>query len=253
MASTMLTQEEHPLFLTAPHEVTQDLGDILLEQHSYSAHQSLEKELKVLLVEQGLVNRNIEPIILGGDHSITLPILRTLKPIVGSPMALLHLDAHHDNWNNVFGDHHSHGTWLHRALIDNLVEAELVCQLGVRSPSNPRYNQDLAKKGGMVLTARELMKKDPGAVATAIYNRIGNTPVWFTLDIDCLDPAFAPAVGTPEVGGLSTIWLLEFIENLRQLNFVGMDVVEVSDNDVNQITSLAAATAVWTYMAMRMK
>jgi len=97
------------------------------------------------------------------------------------------------------------------------------------------------------------MKKDPGAVATAIYNRIGNTPVWFTLDIDCLDPAFAPAVGTPEVGGLSTIWLLEFIENLRQLNFVGMDVVEVSDNDVNQITSLAAATAVWTYMAMRMK
>jgi len=253
LASTMLTQEEHPLFLTAPHAVTQDLGDILLEQHSYSAHQHLEKELKAVLVEQGLINRNVEPIILGGDHSITLPILRTLKPVVGAPLALLHLDAHHDNWSNVFDEHISHGTWLHRALSDNLVEAELICQLGVRSPSNPKHNQDLAKKGAMVLTARELMKKDPGAVATAIYNRIGNTPVWFTLDIDCLDPAFAPAVGTPEVGGLSTIWLLEFIENLRQLNFVGMDVVEVSDNDVNQITGLAAATAVWTYMAMRMK
>ena len=253
LASTMLTQEEHPLFLTAPHEVTQDLGDILLEQHSYSAHNVLEKELKAVLVEQGLINRNVEPIILGGDHSITLPILRTLKPIVGQPVALLHLDAHHDNWSDVFGEHISHGTWLHRAINDGLVKPETICQIGVRSPSNPKRSMDLANKGAMVVTARDAMKKDPAAVATAIYNRLGNTPVWFTLDIDCLDPAFAPAVGTPEVGGLSTIWLLEFIENLRQLNFIGMDVVEVSDNDVNQITGLAAATAAWTYMAMRMK
>jgi agmatinase len=163
----MLTQEEHPLFLTAPSEVTQDLGDILLDQHSYSAHILLEKELKALLVEQGLVNRRVEPIIFGGDHSITLPILRTLKPVVGQPIALLHLDAHHDNWDEVFGERISHGTWVHRAIYDGLVDPETICQIGVRSPSNPKRSTDLANKGAMVVTAREAMKKDPAAVATA--------------------------------------------------------------------------------------
>lgn len=253
MASTMLTEEEHPIFFTAPHAITQDLGDVFLKQSAYSAHTDLEQELQAILVEQGLVSRKVEPIILGGDHSITLPILRTLRPLVGQPIALIHLDAHHDNWHEVFGEHISHGSWLHNAILTNLVSPELICQVGLRSPSNPRATQDIANRGGVVFTARQAMKKDPGAIASEIHSRIGNNPVWLTLDIDCLDPAFAPAVGTPEVGGLSTIWLLEFIECLRRLNFVGMDVVEVSDNDVNQITALAAATAIWTYMSMRMQ
>lgn len=252
-ASTMLTQEEHPTLFSAPAQVTQDIGDMNTGIGSaYSSHKEIEDEIKAVLLEQGLVSRNMEPIILGGDHSITLPVLKAFNPVVGGPLALLHLDAHHDDWSDIFGDYNNHGTWLHRAIVENLIDPKKTVQIGIRSPSDPRRARNLASKGGTVLSARQAMKMDPGAAANVVRQVVGDTPLWFTLDIDCLDPAFAPGVGTPEVGGLSTIWLLEFIENLNRLNFVGMDVVEVSDNDVNQITALAAATAAWTYMAMRM-
>ena len=253
LASTMLTQEEHPIFKTAPSQVTQDLGDIVPPMHSFAAHRNVEDELRYILVENGLVNRHVEPIIFGGDHSLTLPILKAIAPTVGAPIALLHLDAHHDNWDKVFDEYNSHGTWVHQARVMNIIDARSTVQIGVRSASDPRRNDDLIYRGASVITARQAMRCEPRDVAYAVTEFLGDKPVWFSLDIDCLDPAFAPGVGTPEVGGLSTIWLLEFIESLRDINFVGMDVMEVADNDVNQITALAAATAAWTYMSMRMK
>lgn len=254
-ASTFLTQEEHPVFMRAPAKDLQDLGDMNVSwggHSTYSCHEKIEEELRLLLVDQGLVNRRVEPIILGGDHSITLPILKTLNPVVGGPIALIHLDAHHDNWVQVFGDRNNHGTWLHQAVTRNLVDPGLLCQIGIRSPSEPRQNIELGSRGATVITARQAMKMDPAAAAANIKSKLGDRPVWLTVDIDCLDPAFAPGVGTPEAGGLSTMWVLEFIERLERLNFIGMDMVEVADNDVNQITALAAATIVWTYMSMRM-
>jgi len=252
-ASIMLTQEEHPVLMRAPAKVLQDLGDMnipISSVHSY--HEKIEQEMRVLLIDQGLINRGVEPIILGGDHSITLPILKALNPVVGGPIALIHLDAHHDNWDQVFGDHDNHGTWLHQAIVNKLVDPNLLYQIGIRSPSDPKINMNLPARGATVFTARQAMKMDPAAAAANIKTKLGDRPVWLTLDIDCLDPAYAPGVGTPEVGGLSTLWLMEFIERLDRLNFIGMDMVEVADNDVNQITALAAATAVWTYMSMRM-
>lgn len=252
-ASMMLTQEEHPVFKTAPSSVLQDLGDIVLPMHSIRAQTSLENNLRAILVQQGLVDRHVEPIIFGGDHSLTQPILRTLAPLVGGTIGLLHLDAHHDNWYQVFDEYESHGTWVSQLRRMNVIDPHGTVQIGVRSPSNPLRNEDLANRGACVMTARQAMKREPADVANLVTEFFDNRPVWFTLDIDCLDPAYAPGVGTPEVGGLTTMWLLEFIECLRDVNFVGMDVMEVADNDVNQITALAAATAAWTYMAMRMR
>lgn len=243
LASTMLTQEEHPRFETAPITDLEDLGDVQLPQGTEDAHSVLENVMTALL--------DTEPIILGGDHSITLPILRRVQRRYDQ-IALIHLDAHHDNWDSVFGERVSHGTWLNLALEEKLVEPNLVFQLGVRSPSKPGSNKDLANSGGHVWTARELYRQHPAQIAQVIRNQIGDIPCWLSLDIDVLDPAFAPAVGTPEVGGLSTAWLLEFMEELVGIDFIGMDLVEVSDPDPTQITALAAATLVWTYMAMRM-
>ena len=196
---------------------------------------------------------------LGGDHSVTLPLLRAYRRWLDRPLALLHFDAHCDTWQDHFGEPSGHGTWVYEAIQEGLVRPECVTQLGIRSAGTREAREYVQHQGGQVFTARSLRGLEgPSQLAPvldAIRERLaahGNPPVYLSLDIDCLDPAFAPGTGTPEPGGLSTAQVLTVLEELADLPFVGMDCVEVAPPyDHAELSSLAAAGFVWTYLCGR--
>jgi agmatinase len=180
-----------------------------------------------------------------------LPILRAAKARYGQ-IALIHFDAHCDTWTDHFGEPSGHGTWTYEALQEGLVSPQHTVQIGLRSAGERQAREYVADQGGLIYTARQLRGQDGAGlqpVVDAITRRIGQMPVYLTLDIDCLDPAFAPGTGTPEPGGLSSTQVLTLIEELARLNFVSMDCVEVAPAyDHAELTSNAAATVVWTYL-----
>jgi agmatinase len=190
---------------------------------------------------------------LGGDHLITLGVLRSLHAHMG-PVAVLHLDAHCDTWSDHFGEPHGHGTWLRNAIEEQLVDATQVMSVGLRSPVDASTRAWLSQQGGHQLSARSAALLHPVQMSTWIQDRIRpHTPVYVSLDIDCLDPAHAPGTGTPEIGGLTTMWLSEVLDLVFQepITWAGMDVVEVAPAyDHSEITALAAATFVWQYVSM---
>jgi agmatinase len=192
-------------------------------------------------------------VFLGGDHSVTLALLRAAKArFGGEPLALVHFDAHCDTWPDHFGEASGHGTWTYEALREGLVSAEHSVQIGLRSSGERAVREYLQDQGGQIFTARQLRGKDGAGlqpVLDAITQRLGQRPCYLTLDIDCLDPAFAPGTGTPEPGGMSSSQVLTLLEELSGLNFVAMDCVEVAPAyDHAELTSNAAATFVWTYL-----
>jgi agmatinase len=197
---------------------------------------------------------------LGGDHSITLPLLRAYRAWLGRPLALLHFDAHCDTWHDHFGEPSGHGTWVWEALQEGLVIPECVTQVGIRSAGTRAAREHVRERGGQIFTARALRGLEGPAqlapVCAAIRDRLaahGDPPIYLTLDIDCLDPAFAPGTGTPEPGGLSTAQVLTLLEELSDLPWVGMDCVEVAPPyDHAELSSLAAAGFVWTYLCGQM-
>jgi agmatinase len=188
--------------------------------------------------------------VLGGDHSITTGILRSVEQKHGQ-VAVVHFDAHCDTWESHFGEPYGHGTWLRDVIEERLVDPKHVCSIGVRSPSDLATRVYLQNKGGTTISSKTASRLEPSVMASIIRQTVGpNLPVYLSLDIDCLDPAYAPGTGTPEIGGLSSVWLLETLELLGDLRWCGMDVVEVSPPyDHSQITSLAAATFVWQHLS----
>lgn len=187
---------------------------------------------------------------LGGDHSITRAILSALAQS-HDQIAVVHFDAHCDTWHDHFGMAHGHGTWLRDVIENGLVHAPNVISIGVRSPADAHARNYLHSQGGTTLSAREAHKMCAKQMAHIIRNKVGHMHTYLSLDIDCLDPAHAPGTGTPEIGGLTTMWLQEVLEELPDVNWIGMDCVEVSPcHDVSQITALAAATFVWQYLCM---
>jgi agmatinase len=191
-------------------------------------------------------------VFLGGDHSVTLPLLRAIKRRHGA-VALIHFDAHCDTWEDHFGEPSGHGTWTYEALQEGLVQPEKTIQIGLRSSGTRAAREYVQDQGGLIFTARDLRGRDGDGlegVVAAIRERIGDTPVYLTLDIDCLDPAFAPGTGTPEPGGMSSSQVLTLLEELAPLSLIGMDCVEVAPAyDHAELTSNAAATFVWTYLS----
>jgi agmatinase len=193
---------------------------------------------------------------LGGDHSITLPLLRQYRRHLGRPLALIHFDAHCDTWVDHMGEPSGHGTWVYEALQEGLVDAACVAQIGIRSAGERAARDYVQQQGGQIFTGRALRglvsPAQLAGVTGAIRERLaahGHPPLYLSLDIDCLDPAHAPGTGTPEPGGLSTAQLFTLLEELSDLAFVGMDCVEVSPPyDHAELTSQAAAQAVWTYL-----
>ena len=253
-ASQMLCDAIHPHFDTTPIGVLGDAGDLALPNTSLaSMRDAMRPQVDALI-------RRHHMCWLGGDHSITLPLLRAYRALLGRPLAVIHFDAHCDTWQDHFGEPSGHGTWVHEALQEGLVVPECFTQLGIRSAGESAAREHVRTMGGQIFTARDLRGRDSPAqlvdVLLAIRERLaahGHPPVYLTLDIDCLDPAFAPGTGTPEPGGMSSNQVLSLLEELADLPFVGMDCVEVSPPyDHAELTSQAAAHFVWTYLCGRL-
>jgi agmatinase len=254
-ASHMLCDATHPLFDVSPLGHLGDAGDLSLPNTSLLAmREAMQTPVAALI-------RSHHMCWLGGDHSITLPLLRAYREWLGRPLAIIHFDAHCDTWQDHFGERSGHGTWVYEAIQEGLVIPECVTQLGIRSSGMREAREYVQDQGGQIFTARALRGMDSPAqlapVLDAIRARLaahGNPPVYLTLDIDCLDPAFAPGTGTPEPGGLSTNQVLSVLEELADLPYVGMDCVEVAPPyDHAELTSQAAAHFVWTYLCGRLR
>jgi agmatinase len=187
---------------------------------------------------------------LGGDHTITLALLRALAGRKG-PLGLVHFDGHVDTWPDTFGLVYGHGSPFYHAIEQGLVDPHRTIQIGIRSPVRRDIFDWTVGKGVTIVTAEDVHETGPRAVAEQIRGVLGNAPSYLTFDVDALDPAFAPGTGTPEVGGLATWQARAILRRLASLDFAGMDVVEVSPPyDVAEITALAAATIAWDYIGL---
>jgi agmatinase len=201
-----------------------------------------------LIEEQAAPFRHL--VALGGEHGITLPLLRALTKKTG-PVGLVHFDAHVDTWPDNFGQTYGHGSVFYHALQEGLVTPARMIQIGIRSPVQRDVFEWTTAKGVTIATADMVHESTPSSIAEQIRGAIGSVPVYLSFDIDVLDPAFAPGTGTPEVGGLASWQVQAIMRRLKPLNFVGMDLVEVAPAyDVAEITALAAATFVWEYLAL---
>ena len=253
-ASHMLCDGSHPLFNVSPVGVLGDVGDLPLPNTSLQAmREAMAPLIPALLARHHMVW-------LGGDHSITLPLLRAYRAHLGRPLAVLHFDAHCDTWQDHFGEPSGHGTWVYEAIQEGLVVKECFTQLGIRSAGDRAARDYVRDQGGLIYTARDLRGlESPQQLAPmldAVRARLaahGSPPLYVSLDVDCLDPAFAPGTGTPEPGGMSTNQVLSVLEGLQGVDCAGMDCVEVAPPyDHAELTSQAAANFVWTYLCSRL-
>jgi len=245
-ASLMLCDGLHPHFGVSPLPQLGDGGDMRLPNASALS----EVRARITSQAAGLMARH-HCVFIGGDHSVTLALLRAAHARHG-PLALVHFDAHCDTWQDHFGEPSGHGTWTYEAIAEGLVDARDTVQIGLRSSGDRAAREYVRDQGGLIFTARELRGRDGVGlqpVVDQIVQRLGGRPCYLTLDIDCLDPAFAPGTGTPEPGGLATSQVLTLLEELAGLNMVAMDCVEVAPAyDHAELTSQAAACFVWTYL-----
>jgi agmatinase len=200
-----------------------------------------------------IVDAGVFPAALGGDHSITLAELRVVTQKHG-PVALVQLDAHADTWEQYFGQRYFHGTTFKRAAEERVVDPSASVMAGMRGPIYAAGDLQGARDLGFtVLTNDELRALSPQQYAELVRGKVGDRPVFFSFDIDFLDPAFAPGTGTPEVAGFSTAEAVGYLRALRGINLVGCDVVEVSPSydGPGQQTALAASNVMFELLALR--
>jgi agmatinase len=179
---------------------------------------------------------------IGGDHTIALPLLRNVARIHG-PVAVIHFDAHLDTWDTYFGAPVTHGTPFRRASEEGLIDQTASVHVGTRGPLYSRADlRDDTRLGFAVISSQEFENEGLPRAIERLHARIGNKPIYVSIDIDVLDPAHAPGTGTPEAGGLTSRELLTIIRSFAGLNLVGADVVEVSPPyDHAQLTAIAAS------------
>ena len=242
-ASRMLTDGAHPEFWVEPAAMNvADIGDLQLALGDIPA--------SLHLIEQQVAGLG-HLIALGGEHGITLPLLRALSRRMGGSLGLVHFDAHVDTWPDNFGQPYAHGSVFYHAIEERLVEPRRMIQIGIRSPVQREVWDWTIGHGVTVLTAQDVHALGPDAVARRIREVVGEAPAYLSFDVDALDPAFAPGTGTPEIGGLASWQAQAILRRLRGVAFAGMDVVEVAPAyDVAEITALAAATVAWEYLAL---
>jgi agmatinase len=192
------------------------------------------------------------PIVLGGDHLVALGELRAYAAAHG-PVAVVLLDAHADTWDAYYGERYFHGTVFRRAVEEGLVLPEHSLLAGVRGPLYaPSDLEDARTLGFSILTCDELRALSPAEYGARVRSRVADAPVFLGFDIDVVDPAFAPATGTPEVAGLLPHEALGFLRSLAGMRFVGFDVVEVSPpyDGPGQATALLAAAVAYEFLAL---
>ncbi|MBU3067206.1 agmatinase [Nocardia sp. NEAU-G5] len=233
----------------APLEEVQvvDAGDITVTPYDIAeACKQIEDHAREIL--RGGDRRIVS---IGGDHTIALPNLRALHAKHG-PVALLHFDAHLDTWDTYFNAPVTHGTIFRRAFEEGLLIEDHSIHVGIRGPIYDQVDlNDDARMGFRIIRAGDLDVMGVEAAVDVVRRRIGDAPVYVSIDIDVLDPAFAPGTGTPEAGGLTSRELLRMLRQLTGLNIVGADVVEVAPAyDHAEITCVAAATLVFDLVSL---
>ena len=188
---------------------------------------------------------------LGGDHTIVLPILRAMAKKHG-PVGLIHVDAHTDINDTMFGAKIAHGTPFRRAVEEGLLDTDRVVQIGVRGTGYAADDFDWSREQGFrVVQVEECWGKSLTPLMSEVREQVSDGPVYLSFDIDGLDPSFAPGTGTPEVGGLTVPQALEIIRGCRGLNLVGVDLVEVAPiYDTSGLTSLTAANLVYEMLCV---
>jgi agmatinase len=198
-----------------------------------------------------VLRAGVIPIDLGGDHSIALPELRAVAEVHGK-VALIQLDSHSDTSDAYFEQPHTHGTPFYHALKEGLVDPSRSIQVGLRGPVYSERDYEIPREMGLeVITGVEAHALGMAAVAERIVARAGDARVFLSFDIDFIDPAYAPATGTPEIGGFTTWEAQDLLRRLAGLSYVGFDVVEVIPAyDVADNTSLVAANIVYEFLAL---
>lgn len=241
-ASRMLVDGDHPVHRIDPARFPiADIGDIEIALGDLLA--SIER-----IEARAAGVRHLAAI--GGEHTITLPLLRALAKRTG-PLALVHFDAHVDTWPDSFGQTNGHGSVFFHAINEGIIEPRRTIQVGIRSPvANDIMDWTLAK-GVTIVPPSEVYEDGVAATVAKIEAVVGSAPAYLTFDVDALDPAFAPGTGTPEIGGLTNWQAQAILRRLGGIAFAGMDVVEVAPAyDVAEITALAAATILWEYLCL---
>ena len=199
---------------------------------------------------RSLLERARRLLTIGGDHTIALPLLRAVHEVHG-PVAVVHFDAHLDTWDTYFGADYTHGTPFRRAAEEGLLDDSGCMHVGIRGPLyGKRDLLEDAELGFQVVHARDVDDIGVRGIVERIRERVQERPVYVSLDIDVLDPAFAPGTGTPEAGGLSSRELLAVLRGFAGLDLVGADVVEVAPvYDSAEITGIAAAHAAYELLS----
>jgi agmatinase len=191
------------------------------------------------------------PLCVGGDHSITLPILRAVARRHG-PVGIVHFDAHPDTWDEYFGSKFFHGTPFRRAIEEGHIDPRRMVQVGIRGPLYGPEDFAFHDQHGIEVLRIEPIKERGTAWAGERLRRLADGPVYLSFDIDCVDPAYAPATGTPEVGGLTSYEALSLLRAMAGLPLVGADIVEVSPpyDGPGQVTSLLAANVMFEIVSL---
>ena len=245
--ASRLLRAYHPGLDVEPFRVAQvvDAGDIAPNPFDIAeAIGQIEAGARELLADASHV------VAIGGDHTIALPLLRAVHAKWG-PVALVHFDAHLDTWDTYFGAPYTHGTPFRRAWEEGIL-ADAAIHVGIRGPIySPADLIDDAAFGFQIVSAMDIESMRIEGVVQRIRERVGDLPVYVSIDIDVLDPSAAPGTGTPEAGGLTSRELLGILRGLRGVRLVGGDVVEVAPAyDHAEITALAASHVVYELVSL---
>jgi agmatinase len=246
--ATRLLRSYHPGLDVRPFAAQQvaDAGDI--------ACNPFDIQEAIAQIESGaeeILSNASHLLSIGGDHTIALPLLRVMKRRHGA-VALLHFDAHLDTWDTYFGAEYTHGTPFRRAWEEGLLLQDHATHVGIRGPLfSPDDLVDDERFGFAIVGAMEMDTIGVGDVVARVRERLGDAPVYVSIDIDVLDPAHAPGTGTPEAGGLTSRELLGILRGLAGVNVVGADIVEVAPAyDHAEITAMAASHVAYELLAL---
>jgi agmatinase len=249
-AGSMLLRPYHPpldVDVFAGRSVA-DLGDVAITPGNAERTAAQIHEGLAAVLAAGVV-----PIVLGGDHSIVLGELRAHAEAAGEPLALVLLDAHADTWDQYYGERYFHGTPFRRAMEEGLLAPERSLLAGMRGPLYaPSDLGDAREMGFEIVPDEQLREMSFAEFGKRVRSRVGDGPAYFSFDIDVLDPAFAPATGTPEAAGLSPREALGYVRSLAGMTFRGFDVVEVAPayDTAGQTTAILAANVAYEFLAL---
>jgi len=244
-----LMRKVHPVLELSPFKLANcaDVGDCPV--NPLQIEQTLDQIEAFVDI---LVGKNIRPLAAGGDHLVSLPVLRALAKKHG-PMGMVHFDAHTDTWDRYFGGcKYTHGTPFRRAIEEGILDPKRIVQIGIRGGLYSEHDDDWGLEQGIrVMRVEEFY--DLGVVGALKVARdvVGDQATYLSFDVDCLDPVFAPGTGTPEIGGLTTHEAQRMVRGLRGLNLIGADLVEVSPPfDPSGATALVGATLMWESLCL---